>query len=90
MIRPAAATRSGVSLMVMALVAAVGARRRASTTMRSTSTVSLRSALLRKKVRTISSSYSRRLAAVSGTIATVRGAVTRQKWRVLEASEVRA
>ncbi len=62
MIRPAAATRSGVSLMVMALVAAIGARRRASTTMRSTSIVSLRSALLRKNVRTTSSSYSRRLA----------------------------
>ena len=58
--------------------------------MRSTSTVSFRSALLRKKVRTTSSSYSRRLAAVSGTTATVRGAVTRQKLRVLEASEVSA
>ena len=77
MMRPAAATRSGVSLMVMALLAPIGAMRRASTTMRSTSTVSFKSALLRKKVRTTSSSYSRRLAAVSGTMVTVRGAVTR-------------
>ena len=47
MMRPAAAIRSGVSLMVMALVAPIGAIRRASTTMRRMSIVSLRSALLR-------------------------------------------
>ena len=45
--RPAAATRSGVSLIEMALVAATGATRRRSTTMRSRSSVSFRSALLR-------------------------------------------
>ena len=42
-----AAIRSGVSLIVMALVAVIGAMRRASITMRSRSIVSLRSALLR-------------------------------------------
>ena len=45
--RPAAAMRSGVSLIVSALVAVVGEMRRASRTMRSRSIVSFRSALLR-------------------------------------------
>ncbi len=45
--RPAAAMCSGVSLMVIALVAVVGEMRRASSTIRSRSIVSLRSALLR-------------------------------------------
>ena len=45
--RAAAAMRSGVSLIVSALVAVVGEMRRASSTMRSRSIVSLRSALLR-------------------------------------------
>ena len=44
---PAAATRSGVSLIEMALVAVIGASRRLSMTMRSRSSVSLTSALLR-------------------------------------------
>ena len=47
MILPAAAMRSGVSLMVIALVAVIAESRRASTTMRSMSMVSLRSALLK-------------------------------------------
>ena len=45
--RAAAAIRSGVSLIVSALVAVVGEMRRASSTMRSRSIVSLRSALLK-------------------------------------------
>ena len=45
--RAAAAIRSGVSLIVKALVAVVGEIRRASSTIRSRSIVSLRSALLR-------------------------------------------
>jgi hypothetical protein len=45
--RPAAAIRSGVSLIVSALVAVVGEIRRASSTIRSISIVSFRSALLR-------------------------------------------
>ena len=45
--RAAAAIRSGVSLIVSALVAVVGEMRRASSTMRSRSIVSFRSALLR-------------------------------------------
>jgi len=45
--RAAAAIRSGESLIVSALVAVVGEMRRASSTMRSRSIVSLRSALLR-------------------------------------------
>ena len=47
MILPAAVMRSGVSLMVIALVAVIAEMRRASTTMRSMSIVSLRSALLK-------------------------------------------
>ena len=66
MTRPAAATLSGVSLIAMALTPATGESRRLSTTRRSRSSVSLTSALLRKNVRMISSSYSRRLAGVSG------------------------
>ena len=45
--RPAAAIRSGESLIVSALIAVVGEIRRASSTMRSRSIVSLRSALLK-------------------------------------------
>ena len=45
--RPAAAIRSGVSLMVSAFVPVVGEMRRASSTIRSRSIVSLRSTLLR-------------------------------------------
>ena len=45
--RPAAAIRSGVSLIEIALVAVVGEMRRASSTIRSRSIVSLRSALLK-------------------------------------------
>ena len=45
--REAASMRSGVSLIEIALVAVIGDSRRASTTMRSRSSVSLRSALLR-------------------------------------------
>ena len=45
--RPAAAMRSGVSLIEMALVAVIGEMRRTSTTMRSRSITSLMSALLR-------------------------------------------
>ncbi len=47
MILPAAVMRSGVSLIVIALVAVIAESRRASTTMRSMSIVSLRSALLK-------------------------------------------
>ena len=74
---PAAATRAGVSLIAIVFVAVTGASRRASITIRSRSTVSFRSALLSGKVRTISSSYSCRLAAVSGTTVMKRGPVTR-------------
>ena len=70
----AAAILSGVSLMAMALTPATGDSRRLSTTRRSRSSVSLTSALLRKNVRMISSSYSRRLAGVSGMIVIVLAA----------------
>jgi len=66
----------GVTL-VCALVAVIGEICRMSTTMRRRSMVSLRSALLRKIVLMTDSSYSRRLAGVSGTIVIVLGAVTR-------------
>ena len=50
MMRSAAATLSGVSLMVRAFAPGSGATRRAPSTMRRRSIVSLRSALERKKV----------------------------------------
>ena len=53
------------------------ARGRTSTTMRSRSMTSFISALLRYKVWTTDSSYSRRLAAVSGMMVIVRCALTR-------------
>ena len=59
--RSAAATLSGASLMVSALAPGRGATRRAPSTMRSRSIVSLRSAFDRKNVFTICCSYSRRL-----------------------------
>ena len=76
-IRSAAATLSGVSLIVKALAPGRGAMRRAPSTMRSRSIVSLRSALERKNVFTTCCSISRRLAGVSGTTCTMRESTTR-------------
>ena len=79
--RSAAATLSGVSLMVRALEPGSAATRRAPSTMRSRSMVSLRSALERKKVRTTCCSLSRRLAGVSGMTLMTLASSTRWKVR---------
>ncbi|MND06282.1 hypothetical protein D3C83_275680 [compost metagenome] len=62
--------------MAMVLLAVTNDSRRLSTTMRSRSETSFRSALLMGKTPTTSSSYSWRLAGVSGMTVIVRGAVT--------------
>ena len=84
--RSAAATLSGVSLMVSAFEPGSGATRRAPSTMRSRSIVSLRSAFDRKNVLTTCCSYSRRLVGVSGTTVTTCASVTRWNVRPVAAS----
>jgi len=82
--RSAAATLSGVSLIVSALLPATGAMRRAPSTTRSRSIVSLRSAFERNSVFTTCCSNSRRLLGVSGTTFSTFASTTR--WKVCPAA----
>ncbi len=88
--RSAAATLSGVSLMVRALAPGTGATRRAPRTTRRRSIVSLRSAFERKSVLTTCCSNSRRFVAVSGTTFRIFASTTRWKVRPAAASAFRA
>ncbi len=90
MMRSAAATLSGVSLIVRALLPGTGAIRRAPSTTRSRSIVSLRSAFDRNSVFTTCCSNSRRFAGVSGTTFSTLASTTRWKVRPAAASAVSA
>src|SRR3990172_6784897 len=84
--RSAAATLSGVSLIVSALLPGTGAIRRAPSTTRSRSIVSLRSAFERNSVLTTCCSKSLRLDGVSGTTFSTFESTTRWKVRPAAAS----
>ena len=82
--RSAAATLSGVSLIVRAFAPGTGAMRRAPSTTRRRSIVSLRSAFDRNSVFTTCCSKSRRFAGVSGMTLSTFASTTR--WNVRPAA----